>query len=233
MRILIIEDEERLSEALVQILTQNKFSSDAALDGEYGLDCALTGIYDVIILDVMLPKMDGFTVLKRIREEGVSTPVLMLTARDEIRDKVKGLDSGADDYLTKPFDTDELMARIRALVRRRPDTVCDDCISFGDLSLNLSTFELSCKGKSIVLGAKELQILELLIRYGDHILSKEELILKVWGYESDAEYNNVEVYISFLRKKLLHLHSSVQIKTIRNAGYHLETAGAENDSAKG
>lgn len=223
MRILIIEDEKRLSEALVQILEQNKFSADAALDGEYGLDCALTGIYDVIILDIMLPKLDGFSVLKRLREDNISTPVLMLTARDEVQDKVKGLDSGADDYLTKPFNTDELMARIRALIRRRPDACCDDSISYGDLKLNLSTFELSCCGKSILLGAKELQIFELLIRYGDHILSKEELILKVWGYESDAEYNNVEVYISFLRKKLLHLHSSVQIKTVRNAGYHLET----------
>lgn len=222
MRILIIEDEKRLSEALVQIFAQNKFSSDAAFDGEYGLDCAMTGIYDVIILDVMLPKMDGFSVLKRLREENISTPVLMLTAKDEVQDKVKGLDSGADDYLTKPFNTDELMARIRALIRRRPDAVCDDFISFGDLSLNLSTYELGCNGKSIVLGAKELQIFELLIRYGDHILSKEELILKVWGYESDAEYNNVEVYISFLRKKLTHLHSTVQIKTVRNAGYHLE-----------
>lgn len=223
MRILIIEDEKKLSEALAAILLKNKYSADACGDGVEGLDCAMSGIYDVIILDIMLPGMNGFEVLKNLRAGGIKTPVILLTAKYEITDRVRGLDSGADDYLTKPFSSDELLARIRALSRRNAAVFGGDTLDFNDISLNISTYELCCGERSIKLGAKELQILELLIKYGGRICSKEEILVKVWGYDSDAEYNNVEVYISFLRKKLTHLHSAVQIKTVRSAGYCLSS----------
>lgn len=224
MRILIVEDETKLSEPLAKTLEKNKYSVDTAADGVSGLDCALSGIYDIILLDIMLPGMNGLEVLKNLREGGIKTPVLLLTARDEISDRVTGLDSGADDYLTKPFATDELLARIRALSRRSPEVVSDNLVRYSDLTLNTSTLELSCEARSIRLGLKEMQIMELLMKYGVHVLSKEELIIKVWGYESDAEYNNVEVYISFLRKKLDHLRSKTSVKTVRGVGYSLETA---------
>lgn len=222
MRILIVEDEQRLAEALAQILSKNKYTADISLDGESGLDNALSGIYDAIILDVMLPKLSGFEILRTMRAERVTTPVMMLTAKDDISDKVTGLDLGADDYLTKPFSTEELLARLRALIRRKSDAVCENTLSFSDLSLNLDTFELICKGKSVKLGLKEFDIMKILLGYGSRVLSKEILIEKVWGYDSEAEYNNVEVYISFLRKKLMHLKSGVSIKTIRGVGYSLE-----------
>lgn len=221
MRILIVEDEIRLAEALVQILTKNKYIADSVFDGVSGLDNALTGIYDVIILDIMLPKMNGLMVLQKIREAKIQTPVILLTAKDEVSDKVTGLDYGADDYLTKPFVTEELLARIRALGRRRGELICDDIINFDDISLNLSTYELSCNSKSIRLGLKEFRILECLINHGQHVINKENLLTKVWGYDSEAEYNHVEVYISFLRKKLAHINSKVTIKTVRGVGYHL------------
>lgn len=222
MKILVVEDEVRLAEALVQILNKNKYDAESVYDGEAGLDNALTGIYDVIVLDIMLPKMNGLEVLSNLRSAKIQTPVILLTAKDEVADKVNGLDHGADDYLTKPFVTDELLARIRALTRRRGEIICDDTLSFADLNLNLSTYELSCQGKSIRLGLKEFRILEFFIRHGQHVISKEELLEKVWGYDSDAEYNHVEVYISFLRKKLLHIHSKVAIQTVRGVGYRLE-----------
>lgn len=221
MRILVVEDEVHLSEALVQILTKNKYTADPVYDGVSGLDNALTGIYDVIILDIMLPQMNGLEVLKHIRQQKLTTPVILLTAKDEVSDKVKGLDHGADDYLTKPFSTDELLARIRALGRRRGELICDDTLSFEDLTLNLSTYELSCGAKAIHLGLKEFRILEFLIAHGQHVVSKEELLEKIWGFDSAAEYNHVEVYISFLRKKLTHIHSRVSIHTVRGVGYHL------------
>lgn len=221
MRILVVEDEIRLAEALVQILIKNKYIADAVHDGISGLDYALTGIYDVIILDIMLPYMDGLEVLKNIREHRLQTPVILLTAKDEVADKVKGLDYGADDYLTKPFATDELLARLRALGRRRGEMIYDDTLTFEDLSLHLSTYELSCQSNSIRLGLKEFRILEFLISHGQHVVTKEELLEKIWGFDSDAEYNHVEVYISFLRKKLSHLHSKVSIQTVRGVGYHL------------
>lgn len=221
MNLLVIEDEVRLAEALVQILQKNKYTALAAHDGITGLDHALTGIYDVIILDIMLPKLNGLEVLRQLREQKIQTPVILLTAKDEISDRVKGLDHGADDYLTKPFATDELLARIRALSRRRGELICDDTLSFEDITLNLSTYELGCGGKSIRLGLKEFRILEFLIRHGQHIVSKEELLEKIWGFDSDAEYNHVEVYISFLRKKLSHIHSQVSIQTVRGVGYRL------------
>ncbi len=224
MRILIVEDEQRLAEALAQILSKNKYTADISLDGESGLDNALSGIYDAIILDVMLPKINGFEILKIMRTEKIKTPVMMLTAKDDISDKVTGLDLGADDYLTKPFSTEELLARLRALIRRKSDAVCENMLSFADLSLNIDTFELICNEKSVKLGLKEFDIMKILLSYGSRVLSKEMLIEKVWGYDSEAEYNNVEVYISFLRKKLVHLKSSVCIKTIRGVGYSLEAA---------
>ncbi|MBE6842101.1 MAG: response regulator transcription factor [Ruminococcus sp.] len=221
MRILIIEDEIALADALEQILQKNKYLTDACYDGVSGLDCALSGIYDVIILDIMLPKMNGFDVLRSLRINKISTPVLLLTAKDEIADKVNGLDIGADDYMTKPFNTEELLARIRSLARRNNNTFCENMINFDDISLNLSTYELSCGGNSLKLGLKEFCIMELFCKNGNAIISKEQLIEKIWGYDSKAEYNNVEVYISFLRKKLSHINSAVNIKTVRGVGYCL------------
>lgn len=222
MRVLIIEDEVRLAATLADLMDLNGYAADVCHDGESGLDNALTGIYDVIVLDVMLPKLDGFTVLRRLRAAAVSTPVLMLTARSEVADKVEGLDGGADYYLTKPFEPKELMACIRALTRRQPDLQSSDALEYGDLKLEKTSFHLSCGGRSVRLSRKEFDLMELLMRNREMVLTKETLLVKVWGYETDAEENNVEVYISFLRKKLDHLHSSVRIKTIRMAGYCLE-----------
>lgn len=221
MKILIIEDEKRLAEALQQILARNRHAVDVAHDGESGLDQALTGLYDVILLDIMLPRINGLDVLRKLRKAGVQTPVLLLTARDEASDKVNGLDCGADDYLTKPFNTEELMARIRALGRRRGVPLSDDRLQFGDTTLDVSTYELSHAGKSLRLGLKEFQIMEIFMRNGTRIAEKESLIAKVWGYDSEAEYNNLEVYVSFLRKKLGHIHSPLSIKTVRGVGYVL------------
>lgn len=222
MRILIVEDEVALAEALVQIFSKNKYISDACYDGISGLDNALTGIYDVIILDIMLPKMNGLDVLQQIRLNKISTPIILLTAKDEISDKVKGLDYGADDYLTKPFATDELLARIRTVIRRNSNIICDNILSYADISLNLSTYELICQQNTVKLGLKEYSIMEMFLKNKGMVISKESLIEKIWGYESDAEYNNVEVYISFIRKKLIHIHSNVSIKTVRGVGYRLQ-----------
>ncbi len=223
MRVLIVEDEIKLADALIQILEKNKISADACYDGADGLDNALTGIYDVIVLDIMLPKMNGIDVLRNIRKEGLTTPILLFTAKDDVADKVRGLDSGADDYLTKPFATEELLARIRALGRRSTaGLVSDDRLEYGDIVLDLSAYELSSGKNSVKLGLKEFSIMELLMKNTGRVLTKENLIIKVWGYESDAEYNNVEVYISFLRKKLSFLKSKTIIKTIRGVGYIME-----------
>ena len=221
MRILIVEDEVRLASSLQDLLELGGYSADISHDGESGLDNALTGIYDVVLLDVMLPKLDGFTVLRRMRAAGNATPVLMLTARSEVADKVEGLDCGADYYLTKPFEPQELLACIRALTRRQPELRGADLLEYGDLKLDKSAFSLSCGERSVRLSRKEYDMMELLMRNRDLILTKETLLLKIWGYESAAEDNNVEVYISFLRKKLEHLHSGVKIKTIRMVGYCL------------
>lgn len=221
MRVLIIEDEPRLAATLRDLLELNGYTADVRHDGESGLDDALTGIYDVVLLDVMLPKLDGFTVLRRLRAEKNAVPVLMLTARSEVSDKVTGLDSGADYYLTKPFDPQELLACVRALTRRQPELLEPDGLQFGDLRLEQGTFTLYCGEKSVRLSRKEYDMLELLMRNRNQVVTKENLLLKVWGYESDAEDNNVEVYISFLRKKLDYLGSNVKIRTIRMAGYLL------------
>ncbi len=227
MRIMIAEDEEKLADALLQIFAKNKITADAFGNGIDALDNALTGIYDVIVLDIMMPGMNGIEVLRKIRAEGIDTPVLMFTAKDEISDKVKGLDSGADDYLTKPFATEELLARVRALGRRSSAAIVNsDVITCGDLSLDTAAYELSCGKNSLKLGLKEFSIMELLIKNSGRVLSKETLITKIWGYDSDAEYNNVEVYISFLRKKLDFIKSKAAIKTVRGVGYTLEEDGA-------
>lgn len=227
MRIMIAEDEEKLADALVQIFAKNKITADAFGNGIDALDNALTGIYDVIVLDIMMPGMNGIEVLRKIRAEGMDTPVLMFTAKDEISDKVKGLDSGADDYLTKPFATEELLARVRALGRRSSAAIVNsDVITCGDLSLDTAAYELSCGKNSLKLGLKEFSIMELLMKNSGRVLSKETLITKIWGYDSDAEYNNVEVYISFLRKKLDFIKSNAAIKTVRGVGYSLEEDGA-------
>ncbi len=223
MRILVVEDEKKLADALVQIFGSNRMIADASYNGIDGLDNALSGIYDVIVLDIMLPGMNGIEVLGKLRKEGIKTPVILLTAKDEVSDKVKGLDSGADDYLTKPFATEELLARVRALNRRSAsELICDDTLSFSDLSLDLSAYTLSCGNNMIKLGLKEFSIMEMLLRNGNKVLTKETLLVRIWGYESDAEYNNVEVYISFLRKKLGYIRSKVSIKTQRGVGYSLE-----------
>lgn len=222
MRILIVEDELHLSEALTQILKKQNYSVDAVNDGISGLDNALSDIYDLILLDIMLPGIDGITLLKTIRKEGISTPVILLTARGEISDKVIGLDSGADDYLAKPFSTEELLARVRAASRRKGEVLPDNILKLGDIELNTATLKLSKNDKEIKLILKESELLSLLILRKNAVTSKELVIEKLWGYDSEAEHNNVEVYISFLRKKLTFLNSSVVINTIRGVGYVLE-----------
>ena len=225
MRVLVVEDEVRLAATLQDLLELNGYTADVCHDGESGLDNALSSIYDVILLDVMLPKLDGFTVLRRLRAEGNTTPVLLLTAKSETADKVTGLDSGADYYLTKPFEPKELLACVRALTRRQPELRETEAITFGDLRLEQSTFTLFCGENSLRLSRKEFDMLELLMLNQNMVITKEKLLLKIWGYESDAEDNNVEVYVSFLRRKLEHLHSRVKIKTIRMVGYCLEESG--------
>ena len=221
MRILIVEDERRLAEALGQIMAEQRYQADVVFDGADGLDYALTGQYDAIVLDVMLPKVGGFEVARRLRCAHVSTPILMLTARDEIPDKIAGLDHGADDYMTKPFDIGELLARVRALTRRQGEVIGEQ-LAAGDLVLDTPTRSLRRGEKSVRLGFKEFDVLRLLLAAPRAVIPKEDIISKVWGLESEAEDNNVEVYISFLRKKLDHLHSQVKIRTIRMVGYCLE-----------
>lgn len=226
MRILIVEDEVRLASTLQDLLELNGYSADTCHDGESGLDNALSGIYDMVILDVMLPKMDGFAVLRHLRAAGNAIPVLLLTARSDVSDKVEGLDCGADYYLTKPFAPGELLACIRALTRRQPELQAINTLTYGDVTLDKNSFSLLCGERSVRLSRKEFDMMELLMRNREVVLTKETLLLRIWGYESDAEDNNVEVYISFLRKKLSHLHARVRIKTIRMVGYCLEQADA-------
>ena len=220
MQILIVEDDVRLAQAVGQILQENNYQVDLVYDGQSGLDYAESGIYDVVILDVMLPKMDGFTVAKELRRAGVDTPVLMLTARAQIPDKIEGLDSGADDYMTKPFSPAELLAHLRALTRRQGQVIFET-MEFGDLKLNLESHDLSCGEKSINLSFKEFSIVQILMANKNQIVSKDMLIAKVWGVESSAVDNNVEAYVSFVRKKLKHLGSKVQVETVRKVGYRL------------
>ncbi|MBR1554392.1 MAG: response regulator transcription factor, partial [Oscillospiraceae bacterium] len=208
-------------EALSEILKRNKYSVDAVYDGEDGLEYAMTGLYDCILLDIMLPKMNGLDVLRILRKKHISTPVLLLTAKSDIEDKITGLDSGADDFLTKPFVSGELLARVRALTRRKGEVITDE-FTYGDIALNKSTFSLSREGQFVKLSLKEYQIMEMMMANPKQLIPKERFIEKIWGYESDVEYNNVEVYISFLRKKLHVIGSNITIKTARGIGYFLE-----------
>ena len=224
MRILIVEDETRLAETLRQLMEDQRYQADMVGDGADGVDYGLTGQYDLIILDVMLPKVDGFEVARRLRSAHISTPILMLTARDDISDKIGGLDCGADDYMTKPFDSGELMARVRALTRRQGE-VLGDVLKVGDLSLECSSRLLRVGERSVRLGFKEFEVMRLLMVNSRAVVSKETLIAKIWGLDSEAEDYNVEVYISFLRKKLAYLGSRIAISTVRKVGYYLEHPG--------
>jgi DNA-binding response OmpR family regulator len=226
MQVLIVEDEKRLAETLAQLLREQKYLVDIVYDGKDGLSYAESGQYDVIVLDVMLPGMDGFDVARALRREKNATPILMLTARSEVSDKVRGLDCGADDYMTKPFAPEELLARVRALSRRQGEVALEE-VTFNDLSLDLVTHALRCGGKSVQLSPREFEVLQLLMNSQGRLVNKETLISKVWGMNSDAEDNNVEAYISFLRKKFLYLGAHVSIITMRKVGYRLENAQDE------
>lgn len=227
MKLLMVEDERYIAEAIAQVLKQNHYAVDLAHDGEYGLDCALTDTYDIIILDILLPQKDGLTVLKEMRQAGIQTPTLMLTAKGQLEDKVHGLDCGADDYLPKPFHTDELLARLRALSRRKPEFHQEGILLCGDIALNPHSLLLACGTNEIHLSLKEAQLLELLMNRRNTIVSKEQIIEKLWGYDSAAEDNHVEIHMSLLRKKMGRVKSSLVLRTIRGAGYLLqdETGG--------
>ena len=222
MRLLLVEDEKRMAQALCEILRIEKYEVDHFDNGLDGLSAIESEIYDIVILDVMLPGMNGYEIAKKVRNKGISTPILMLTAKAELDDKVMGLDSGADDYLTKPFMTKELLARLRALGRRTLG-VTDNTLSYGDITLDTNTYTLSCvkNGQSVRLSEKEYRILEYLIANSSQILTREQLALKIWGFESDTEYNNVEVYMSFTRKKLAFVEANTEIKAVRGVGYEL------------
>lgn len=221
MRILLAEDEQSLSRALVALLEKNNYSVDAVYDGEEALNYIESGNYDAVILDVMMPKRDGISVLREARSHGYNTPVLILSAKSEVDDKVLGLDSGANDYLTKPFDIKELLARIRAITRTGEER-CDSKMHFGNLTLDLATYELSAKDGYFKLANKEFQMMELLMRNPTHLISTEKFMEKIWGYDSEAEINVVWVYISYLRKKLTKIGADVEIRAHRNSGYSLE-----------
>lgn len=221
MRLLLCEDEKMLSKVITVLLKNNNFSVDAVYDGHTALDYIRTGVYDGVILDVMMPEMDGIEVLKTIRSEGIKTPVVMLTAKTEVDDKVLGLDSGADDYISKPFESRELLARIRAMIRRGGDQ-SDSILSYDDIKLNRSTYTISSSNKEIRLQNKEFQIMEMLMLNPNRIISTEQFMDKIWGFDSDTDLTVVWVYVSYLRKKLKELNSNVTIKVVRNAGYRLD-----------
>ena len=220
MRLLLVEDEKRMAQALCEILRLEKYDVDHYSDGMDAMCAVESGAYDLIVLDVMLPHKNGFAIAKEAREKGIKTPILMLTAKSELDDKVTGLDCGADDYLTKPFMTKELLARLRALIRRNINTP-NNTLSFGDITLNTNTSMLVCGENSVRLGEKEFRLLEYLIANQGQILTREQLAIKIWGYECDAEYNNVEVYLSFTRKKLNFVKAKTEIKAVRGIGYEL------------
>lgn len=221
MRLLLAEDEKELSKALCAVLKHNNYSVDPVYNGQDALDYGLCENYDGIILDIMMPKLDGLTVLKKLREQGVSTPVIILTAKAEIEDRIAGLDTGADDYLTKPFAMGELLARIRALTRRKSE-FSPNLLTLGNLSLNRESFELCVDENAIRLGNKEFQMIEMLLSNPGRLISTEQFMERIWGYETEAEINVVWVYISYLRKKLTTLGASVEIKAVRGLGYTLE-----------
>lgn len=222
MKILLIEDEVQLSDALVVILKKEKYQVTPIYDGEEGLYYAISNSYDLIILDVILPHRNGFSILEEIRKAKVGTPVLMLTALTQESDKIKGFDLGADDYLPKPFSMAELLARIKALLRRKGEYISDNTISLGNLTLHLKSYELSTPYNSIKVSAKECELLRFLLSNPKFIATRDDLINKVWGFDTEIESNSIEVYMSFLRKKLVFLKSNVSIVTVRGVGYKLE-----------
>lgn len=222
MKILIIEDEYSLADAIAETLQKENYTTKIVTNGEDGEDEALTGIYDLILLDVMLPKKDGFEILKNLKVEKINTPIIMITAKSELVDKLKGLENGVDDYITKPFHMRELIARIKIVLKRNSNIEDDNILEYSDLKLDLSTGKMSSNGNEISINGKELELLEILLLNKNQIISKEALINKIWGYDSNAEYNYVEVYASFLRKKLKILKSKVKIKAVRGMGYKLE-----------
>lgn len=221
MRLLLAEDEKALSKALVAILERNNYSVDAVYDGQSALDYLETDNYDAVILDIMMPRVDGLTVLRKVREKGNLIPIILLTAKSEVDDKVEGLDAGANDYLAKPFHSKELLARIRSITRTQTVQI-NSKLTVGNITLDRATFELSTSKGSFRLANKEFQMLELLMCNPHQLISTERFLEKIWGYDSEAEMNVVWVYISYLRKKLSALHANVQIKATRNAGYSLE-----------
>ena len=220
MKILIIEDEKLLADSLKRMLESKGFEADAVYDGESGEQYAVLNIYDLIILDIMLPKQNGYQTAKHIREKRISVPILMLTARSDVEDKVEGLNAGADYYLTKPFDARELLACVNALLRRQGSQVNE--LGFGNTRLDLETASLVCGENSVRLSAREFDVMRMLMVSGTKHISKETLLTKVWGYDSNAVENHVEVYIGFLRKKLLSIGADVRIEAVRRLGYHLE-----------
>lgn len=221
MRLLLAEDETELANALATILKRHNYAVDVVYNGEDALYYLETEVYDALILDIMMPKVDGIEVLRRIRSKGNNIPVLILTAKSEVEDKVLGLDTGADDYLTKPFSTQELLARIRAITRRRSE-ILENRLKFGDVELDRLTYELISKKNKVLLTSKEFQIMEMLMMNKNQMIPSERIMEKVWGYDSDVESNVVWTYISYLRKKLRILESTVDIKSVRNIGYMLE-----------
>ncbi len=221
MNILVVEDERNLADAIVRILNDASYNAEAVYDGKSGLRSALSGLYDAVILDVMLPGMSGTEVVHEMRRNDVSTPVLLLTARTSTTDKVEGLDAGADDYMTKPFESAELLARLRALTRRRGEVLIDE-VKFADITLDLTTHDLACGEKSVHLSGKEFEVMSILMSSNQRVVSKQDLLTRVWGADAEASENSVEAYVSFLRKKLGHIDSKVQITTLRMLGYRLE-----------
>jgi len=220
VNLLLVEDERELSEALASLLRQQNYLVDTVFDGEDGEAYALSGIYDAVILDVMLPKKNGLEVLRALRRAGCSVPVLLLTARSAVYDKIEGLDAGADDYLTKPFAAGELYARVRAITRRKGE-LAEDIPAFGDITLQSATMELRRGDSAVTLSKKEFLILEMLLQNSRQIIPKERFIEKIWGFHSEAEYNAIEVYLSFLRRKLAAVGSGVQVRAVRGVGYQL------------
>ena len=228
MKILIIEDEFNLADAISSMLKSKKYSVDIVTDGEKGLEEALTNIYDLVILDVMLPHKNGFEILRELREENIDSKILMLTAKNTIEDKINGFDNGADDYLTKPFHMEELLARVNVQLRKN-NNIVNDIIEIGDISLNIKSMELSNKyeGIKVKIIGKEFQLLELLINNSNRVMEKEQIFVKIWGYDTECDINTLEAYISFIRKKLKLIKSKLNLKAIRNVGYVLEVNDEE------
>ena len=226
MKILIIEDEYNLADAISSMLKKEKYSVEIKTDGEEGLDEALTDIYDLIILDVMLPHMNGFEILKELKQEKINSKVLMLTAKNTIDDKMIGFNSGADDYLTKPFHMEELMARVNVQLRKNK-TITNDIMKLGDIELNLKNMELNHENHKVKIIGKEFQLLEFLMNNPNQVIEKEQLFIKIWGYDTECDINTLEAYISFIRKKLKLIKSNIKLKAIRNVGYVLEVNDEE------